>query len=127
MVTDTTGAVIQARQNQLFNTANRAYAGNIILASDISPVSRAFLSAFPLPNSGGSSFVFNALTIQNTRQEVVRIDHNINQNNSIFGRYTRDLNDTQEPAGLFNSIILRKIVGKFIADWRSQNTVVSNS
>ncbi|MEO6588977.1 MAG: TonB-dependent receptor, partial [Pyrinomonadaceae bacterium] len=109
MVTDTTGAVIQARSNQLFNTANRAYAGNIIPASDISPISRAFLSAFPLPNSSGNSFVYNANTIQNTRQEVVRIDHNINQNNSIFGRYTHDLNDTQEPGGLFNGISLPNV------------------
>ena len=109
MVTDTTGAVIQARANQLFNTANRAYAGNIIPSSEISPISRAFLSAYPLPNSGGSSFIYNANTIQNTRQEVIRIDHNINRNNSIFGRYTHDLNDTQEPAGLFNNIALPNV------------------
>ncbi|MEP7039256.1 MAG: hypothetical protein ABI891_13050, partial [Acidobacteriota bacterium] len=108
-VTDTTGAVIQARANQLFNTANRAYAGNIIPASDISPIARAFLSAFPLPNSGGNSFVYNANTIQNTRQEVVRIDHTINKSNSIFGRYTHDLNDTQEPGGLFNGISLPNV------------------
>lgn len=108
-VIDTTGATIQARQNQLFNTANRAYAGNIIPASDISPVSRALLNAFPLPNAGTGSFIYNANAIQNTRQEVVRIDHNINQNNSIFGRYTHDLNETQEPGGLFNGISLPNV------------------
>ncbi len=108
-VIDTNGSTIQARANQLFNTANRAYAGNIIPTSDISLISRAFLSAFPLPNTGVSSFIYNANTIQNTRQEVVRVDHNINQNNSIFGRYTHDLNDTQEPSGLFNNINLPNI------------------
>ncbi len=108
-VTDTNGATIQARANQLFNTANRAYAGNIIPATDISPISRALLSAYPLPNTGDSSFVYNANTIQNTRQEVVRIDHTINGNNSIFGRYTHDLNETQEPGGLFNSVALPNV------------------
>ncbi|MDQ6785683.1 MAG: TonB-dependent receptor [Acidobacteriota bacterium] len=108
-VTDTTGRIIQAQQNQIFNTANRAYAGNIIPASDISPISRALLNAYPLPNSGTNGFSYNATTIQNTRQEVVRIDHNINQNNSIFGRYTHDLNDTQEPGGLFNGISIPNV------------------
>lgn len=109
LVTNTNGQVIQALQNQIFNTANRAYAGNIIPASDISPISRALLNVFPLPNSGTNGFSYNANTIQNTRQEVVRIDHNINQNNSIFGRYTHDLNDTQEPGGLFNGISLPNV------------------
>ncbi len=109
LVTDTNGTIIQARQNQLFNTVNRAYAGNIISSGDISPISRALLNAYPLPNSGTNGFIYNANTIQNTRQEVVRIDHSFNSNNSIFGRYTHDLNDTEEPAGLFNTISLPNV------------------
>ena len=132
LVTDTTGAVIQARANQLFNTANRAYAGNIITSADISPISRAFLNAFPLPNSGASSFIYNANTIQNTRQEVIRIDHTFNATNSIFGRYTHDLNDTQEPGGLFNGISLpnvattnTKVPGQLLAI--TYNSIVNSS
>jgi hypothetical protein len=108
-VIDTNGATIQSRTNQIFNTAGRAYAGNIIPSSDISPVSRALLGLYPSPNSGVNSFVYNANGIQNTRQEVVRIDHNFNKNNSIFGRYTHDLNETQEPGGLFNGIALPNV------------------
>ncbi len=108
-VTDTTGASVPARQNQLFNAAGRAYAGNIISPGDINPVSRALLGLYPLPNSGTNSFIYNAIGIQNTRQEVIRIDHNFNANNSIFGRYTHDLNETQEPGGLFNGILLPNV------------------
>ncbi len=109
LVTDTTGASVPARQNQLFNAVGRAYAGNIIAASDINPVSRALLGLYPLPNSGTNQFVYNAIGIQNTRQEVIRIDRNINASNSIFGRYTHDLNETQEPGGLFNGILLPNV------------------
>jgi hypothetical protein len=108
-VIDTNGNTIQARQNQLFNPAGRAYAGNIIPASDINPIARALLQLYPLPNSGTNQFVYNAVGIQNTRQEVIRIDHNFNKNNSIFGRYTHDLNETQEPGGLFNGIALPNV------------------
>ena len=108
-VLDTNGVSIQARQNQIFNTLGRAYVGNIIPNSDINPVSRALLGLYPQPNSGVNQFIYNAIGIQNTRQEVIRIDHNINKNNSIFGRYTHDLNETQEPGGLFNGILLPNV------------------
>ena len=108
-VTQTDGTQTSARQNQLFNAAGRAYINNVISASDINPVSRALLALYPLPNSGTNQFVYNAIGIQNTRQEVVRIDRNINASNSIFGRYTHDLNETQEPGGLFNGILLPNV------------------
>ncbi|MDQ3181908.1 MAG: Plug domain-containing protein, partial [Acidobacteriota bacterium] len=109
MVTGTNGLQTPARQNQLFNVAGQAYVNNVISASDINPVSRALLGLYPLPNTGTNQFLYNAIRIQNTRQEVVRIDHNINASNSIFGRYTRDLNETQEPSGLFNTILLPNV------------------
>lgn len=108
-VTGTNGLQIPALQNQLFNAAGQAYVNNIIPASDINPVSRALLALYPLPNTGTNQFVYNAIAVQNTRQEVIRIDHKINANNSIFGRYTRDLNETQEPGGLFNGIALPNV------------------
>ena len=108
-VTQTDGTQTAARQNQLFNAAGQAYINNVISASDINPVSRALLALYPLPNTGTNQFVYNAVAVQNTRQEVVRIDRNINASNSIFGRYTRDLNETQEPGGLFNGIALPNV------------------
>ncbi len=108
-VLSTSGGTIQARAGMVFNGAGRAYPGNIIPVSDIAPQAVALLPIWPLPNSGGNSFTFSPVNLQDTRQEVVRIDHNFNENNRIFGRYTHDLNITQETGGLFQNINLPNI------------------
>lgn len=111
-VTDTNGAVIQARQNQIFNPlTGRAYAGNIIPRSDVDPRALALLNAFPLPNTPNTinGFTSSRIDVLNTRQETIRIDHNFNDNNRIFGRYTHDLSETIEPGGLFFGITLPNI------------------
>jgi hypothetical protein len=97
----TAGATIQAQAGQIYNTAGLAYAGNIIPTSDIDPRSLALLQAFPLPNSGTNGFTFTPININNTQQNVIRIDHNFNNNHRIFGRYTRDISATREAQGLF--------------------------
>jgi hypothetical protein len=102
LVTDTAGAVIQARQNMIFRRSDgRAYAGNIIPLSDIDPRSLALLNAYPLPNTGTNGFTFTPVNNNNTRQETVRIDHIISADHRVFGRYTRDLGETAEAFGLF--------------------------
>jgi hypothetical protein len=102
LVTDTVGNTIQARQGQVFRPAdNRAYAGNVIPRADVDPRAIALLAAYPLPNTGTNGFAFSRVDVLNTRQETLRIDHNFNQNNTIFGRYTQDLSETVEPQGLF--------------------------
>ncbi|MEO6588405.1 MAG: carboxypeptidase regulatory-like domain-containing protein [Pyrinomonadaceae bacterium] len=109
-VTDTNGATSQARAGQIFDpVTGRAYAGNIIPTSSISPIARALLDIYPLPNNGSNGFTYNAVAAQNTRQEVIRVDHNFTGSHSIFGRYTHDLNETQEPGGLFNGIVLPNV------------------
>jgi hypothetical protein len=108
-VVDTAGNTVQARAGMVFNNANRAYVGNIIPTSDIAPQATAFLGIWPLPNSGTNSFTFSPVNLQNTRQEVIRIDHVFNDNHRIFGRYTHDLNVTQETGGLFQGINLPNI------------------
>ncbi len=108
-VIDTNGTTIQARQNQVFRTDGRAYAGNIVPLANTDPAARALLGLYPLPNAGTNQFIFNALGIQSTRQSVIRIDHTFNKTTSIFGRYTYDLNKTQEPGGLFNGIALPNV------------------
>jgi hypothetical protein len=102
LVTDTNGATIQARQNQIFRPSdNRAYAGNIIPRSEVDPRAIALLAAYPLPNTGANGFTFSRVDILNTRQETIRIDHIFNEGNTIFGRYTQDVSETVEPQGLF--------------------------
>ena len=101
-VTDTTGANLQARAGMVFRQSDgRAYAGNIIPQSDFHPVALSLLDAYPLPNTGNTGFTFSPINALKTRQETIRIDHAINDNHRLFGRYTHDLNRTQEPGGLF--------------------------
>jgi hypothetical protein len=102
LVTDTNGNVIQARAGMVFRpTDGRAYIGNIIPQTDFDPIAVSLLSAYPLPNTGTSGFTFSPINALKTQQETIRIDHNFNDNHRLFGRYTHDLNRTQEPGGLF--------------------------
>lgn len=101
---DTAGNTVSIRQNQIFNPiTNQPFANNVIPSNFIDPRSRALLAAFPLPNVGTNGFTFSPVNINNTRQEVVRIDHNFTQNQRIFGRFTQDTSDTQESFGLFGA------------------------
>ncbi|HEX8354911.1 MAG TPA: TonB-dependent receptor, partial [Pyrinomonadaceae bacterium] len=102
LVTDTNGATVQARQNQIFRPSDgRAYAGNVIPRTDVDPRAIALLGAYPLANTGANGFTFSRVDILNTRQETIRLDHNFNDRNTIFGRYTQDVSETVEPQGLF--------------------------
>ncbi len=60
------------------------------------------LVALPAPNIAGTQqFVNSQATINNTRQEVVRVDYDFNANLRLTGRYTHDNSFTEEPGGLF--------------------------
>jgi hypothetical protein len=104
LVQDTNGNTVQARAGMIFRLAdNRAYVGNLVPQSDFDPRSLALLTAYPLPNTGTTQFVHSPVTALKTRQESIRIDHLINDNHRLFGRYTHDLNLTREPTGLFTT------------------------
>lgn len=84
------------------------FPGNKIPTLRIDPVTAAIVNLFPVPNvasltTGRAPNRFNVVApdIQNTRQEVLRIDHNFNSNNRLTGRYTHDLSQTREQGGLF--------------------------
>ena len=49
----------------------------------------------------GRSSSARSPAIQNTRQEVVRVDYDLNPNYRLTGRYTHDNSFTEEPGGLF--------------------------
>jgi hypothetical protein len=60
------------------------------------------LQLYPTPNvTGRTQFLTSNPGIQNTRQEVARVDYDINQNYRLTGRYTHDNSFTEEPGGLF--------------------------
>ena len=81
---------------------------NIIPANLINPIASAFLSYYPLPNTtpiGVQNFFSPQNRIQNYRAWLTRIDHTINQNQRIFGKYYHSFNpeDRQNWAGVVNS------------------------
>lgn len=65
------------------------------------------LSMYPVPNlgptsaNGPSRYATSAPNINNTRQEVIRIDYDLNSTWRLTGRYTHDLSQTRELGGLF--------------------------
>jgi hypothetical protein len=108
--TDTNGAAVQVRTGQIFRPADgRAYAGNIIPQGELDIRALGLLPAWPLPNTGTRGFTFTPANFRNTRQEVIRIDHTFNTKHRLLGRYTHDLNETEESAGLFNNIALPNV------------------
>ena len=109
MLTDTAGNPILLRRGQIFSPNNVPYANNIIPLSDIDPRALGLLQAYPLPNNGVNGFSSSQTNINNTRQEVYRIDHNFNSNHKIFGRYTKDTSETSESGGLFTGIVLPNV------------------
>jgi len=84
------------------------FSGNIIPSNRIDPTAASVLSIFPTPNIASlvtgrdpNRFSVTAPDLQNTRQEVVRIDHNFSSEARLTGRYTHDLSQTREQGGLF--------------------------
>ena len=63
------------------------------------------LALFPTPNVTGTlRFLGTQPTINNTRQEVARVDFDLNSNYRLTGRYSHDNSFTEEPTGLFNAV-----------------------
>ncbi|HXG68482.1 MAG TPA: TonB-dependent receptor, partial [Blastocatellia bacterium] len=92
------------------------FPGNIIPASRIDPTATAFLNLYPEPTIAATTpgldpnrIVNVAPDINNTRQETIRIDHNINNNHRLMGRYTHDLSQTREQGGLFFGVTVPNI------------------
>jgi hypothetical protein len=85
--------------------------GNIISKSCIDPTGQKLLALFPDPNipgfvakqgvsgswTGSPNYQFQYAVPVDTLSFDTRIDHNINQNNRIFGRYSNYTVDRQDP------------------------------
>ncbi len=92
------------------------FMNNTIPAIRINQVAQSLLSLYPEPNipstTAGRAPNRAAVitpTIQNTRQETMRFDHNINANHKLMGRYTRDLSETRELGGLFFGVTIPNV------------------
>ncbi|HJQ70996.1 MAG TPA: carboxypeptidase regulatory-like domain-containing protein [Blastocatellia bacterium] len=89
------------------------FPGNIIPENRIDPTARALLNFFPEPTIAAATAGLDpnrilavAPILNNTRQETIRIDHNLSANHRLLGRYTHDLSDTREQGGLFVNLSL---------------------
>jgi hypothetical protein len=119
----------------LTGTLNRVcrtpFAGNIIPANRIYGPALAFMQNFPEPNLPGieDNFITDQNLIRPYRSYLARIDHNINENNTIFGKFyhSRNTEDrynlTMEPDSIFRGYENRRNWGGNVT-WTS--TLSSN-
>jgi hypothetical protein len=65
------------------------FPNNIIPANRINPITRAAMSAMPLPNSGGNNFVNSAgIVKQDGHNGSARVDYNLSETSLLFGRFS---------------------------------------
>jgi hypothetical protein len=86
---------------------------NYVAPENRDPVAVRLLELWPAPNAfsatGTAQFVNSNPTVNNTRQEVIRTDVDVNSRWKIVGRYTHDLSETVEPGGLFTNIVVPNV------------------
>jgi len=89
------------------NTYDPAWLTDPTNANYVAPALRdanalRLLTLLPVPNvTGRLQFLSTQPTINNTRQEVARVDYDITPNYRLTGRYSHDNSFTEEPGGLF--------------------------
>lgn len=73
-------------------TPGQPFPGNVIPANLMDPnaVLEVNAGTFPKPNLGTSQYVSSVPTIDNVREEAVRIDHTINSKFQLMGHYLHD-------------------------------------
>ncbi|HWR34362.1 MAG TPA: carboxypeptidase regulatory-like domain-containing protein [Clostridia bacterium] len=85
--------------NKSASTTGTPFAGNIIPMSRMSPNGLAILNLFPEPNSGAAGYIASPVTSRNVRQDLLRLDWVASKNATIFGRWTRDNFNSDNPLG----------------------------
>lgn len=81
------------------STTGTPFANNIIPLNKQSPNGRAILNLFPRANTGLDRYIAAPITARNVRQDLLRIDYEINEKASIFGRWLNDDFDSDNPLG----------------------------
>ena len=78
------------------------FAGNQIPADRFDPVALKVISLYPLPNLPGTvnNNFFSGVQSDNSDEVDTRVDHNFNQKNHLFGRYSRRREDNLTPGPL---------------------------
>ena len=80
---------------------------NFVPVAERDPNAVRLLGGFPAPNSppltpgAPGRYQVTSPNINNTRQEVIRLDYDLSSTQRVWGRYTHDLSETRELGGLF--------------------------
>jgi hypothetical protein len=75
---------------------------NYVAPAQRDPNAVKLLGLWPTPNiAGKTQFVNSQPNVNNTRQEVVKVDYDFNPNWRLTARYSHDNSFTEEPGGLF--------------------------
>ena len=90
---------------------------NYVPPAERSPIALALLQGYPQPNSpsltpgGVGRYLVSTPNLNNTRQEVIRMDYDWTDTQRLWGRYTHDLSETRELGGLFFSTPIPGVAG----------------
>src|SRR5260370_28529606 len=112
---------------------------NVIMSTCIDPTGSKLLGVFPDPNipapvpvegtpgswTGGSNYQNQASVPNDSKSFDVRIDHNLNNTNRLFGRYSQFIISKQDPPWTNNPIIAGN--GDFATDYRIHERSVALS
>ena len=80
---------------------------NFVPVAERDPNAVRLLAGFPAPNTppltpgAAGRYQVTSPNINNTRQEVIRLDYDLSSTQRVWGRYTHDLSETRELGGLF--------------------------
>jgi carboxypeptidase family protein len=84
-------------------TAPRAtFAGNVIPTARLDPIALRYMTLYPLPNGAGlaNNFTFTNNRTQDSGTADIRLDHRVDDNNTLFARYSYNNVDTFTPGAL---------------------------
>ena len=90
---------------------------NYVAPAERDPIAVKLLSGYPTPNTpplaAGAVGRYQVVSpnINNTRQEVIRVDYDWKPTQRLWGRYTHDLSQTLELGGLFFNTAIPGIAG----------------
>ena len=90
---------------------------NYVAPAERSPIAVSLLQGYPQPNAppltagGVGRYLVSSPSVQDTRQEVIRVDFDWKENQRFWGRYTHDLSETRELGGLFFGTAIPGIAG----------------
>lgn len=90
---------------------------NYVAPAERDPIAVKLLQGFPQPNApplaagGVGRYQVSSPNINNTRQEVLRMDYDLKSSQRFWGRYTHDLSETRELGGLFLNTPVPGIAG----------------